>query len=249
MSAGKVPGLYKNGQKQPLMPEPQGVLVGVISQELSRFSGFFQSLLGVMATLPAGSGLSWAKSVDVPGNCNSLCRHMMNNGNWRWLWLMGDDHIFDRDIVARLASHDVDVIVPHCLKRYPPWHPVVYGGGDADGLYYTAELPEEGLTEIHAAGSAGMLINRRVLEKIGDPWFTPGPGAQGLNEDLEFCRKAREAGFKIYCDPAVGLGHITLTTVWPHWQDGEWQVSLQVSDQENIPIRRLPSKEDAAVPA
>lgn len=215
----RVPGIYLNNGRS------EGVLVGLLSNELARFSSFFQSLLGVMACLPPGSGLGWAKGVNIPKACNSLVSQMLG-GPYQWLWLIGDDHTFEPDVVVRLLEHDVDVVVPHCLKRYPPWMPVVFSERDEEGFYVPADLPESGLTEIHAAGSAGMLIRRTVLETLDEPWFQPAPGASGLNEDLYFCEKVREAGFDIYCDPAVPLGHIVLATVQPTWSEGQWHPEM-----------------------
>lgn len=226
----------RNGTVAYPKPRRQGVLVGVISAELSRFSSFFTSLLAVMANLPPGSGLSWAKGVDVAGNCNELARHLLT-GNWEHLWLMGDDHVFDADIVERLLAHNADIVVPHCLKRYPPWPAVVYSHQDENGMFHKADLPEQGLTEIWAAGSAGMLIRRAVVEALADPWFQSKPGGAGLNEDLYFCEKAREAGFRIFCDPAVPLGHIAIHTVAPVW-DGEcWHTQVSHDDVVKVTYR------------
>lgn len=226
-----VPGTYLNRNG-----DAGGVLVGVLSNELARFSGFFQSLLGVMGCLPAGSGLGWAKGVNIPKACNSLAAQMLG-GSYGWLWIMGDDHTFEPNIVARLLAHDVDIVVPHCLKRYPPWEPVVW---DRDGEFYVhPQLPESGLTEVHAAGSAGMLIRRRVLEAVEPPWF------EGRNEDIGFCEKARAAGFDVYCDPEILLGHITLATVQPTWSDGQWHPEM-VHDG-NVQVRYNRSNLPAAV--
>ncbi len=215
----------------------QGVMIGVTSGELSRFSAFTTSLISVMATMPPGSGLVWAKGVDVSGNCNQLCRKTLA-GEYEWLWVMGDDHAFPQDTLVRLIAHDVDVIVPHCLKRYPPWKPVVFSHQNEDGAYVVADLPRSGLVEIHAAGSAGMLIRRDVLEAVGDPWFTPSPDAHGLNEDLHFCQKVREAGFRLWCDPEITLGHIALHTVSPEWQDGQWHPAVLHDDTVSMLYRR-----------
>ena len=149
---------------------------------------------------------------------------------------MGDDHVFAPDILARLISHDVDVVVPHCLKRVPPFDPVAYGGQNEDGDYFTAELPESGLTEVWAAGSGGMLIRRHVLEAIGDPGFETGIG---LSEDLNFCRKVRDAGFSIWCDVDAKLGHLHYNTVWPVLRDGVWQIELDIGNGVRMPVKRI----------
>ena len=242
---GTTPGglTYKMGARS----APEGVMVGVISHELSRFSTFTMSLLQVMGNAGPRPGICWAKSVDICGNMNTICRAAVER-NHAHLWVMGDDHTFEPGIIMRLLAHDVDVVVPQCLKRYPPWMSLVFSHQNEDGHYVTAALPETGLTQIHAAGSAGMLISRRVLDAVGDPWFTPSPDAEGLNEDLNFCRKVREAGFKLYCDPTIALGHITLATVSPTWHDGQWHPEMdhdgivQVRyDRPNLPsVEREP---------
>lgn len=218
----RVPGTYKNRDNE-LNPDdfPPGT-VGVVGSDLARYSEFAISLSGVTAKLPPGSKLIWTRSVDVSGNCNQIIRDMKGE----WVWIMGDDHVFPPETLLRLLAHDVDVVVPHCLKRTPPWPPVVYSHQDEDGWYVAADLPLEGLTEVHAAGSAGMLIKKHVLDALEDPWFRPAPDAAGLNEDLYFCQKVREAGFTIYCDPAVAIGHIALHTVWPGPTDEGWETHL-----------------------
>ena len=230
-----VPGTYLNRNGN-----AEGVFVGVLSNELARFSAFFQSLLGVMGRLPPGSGLGWAKGVNIPKACNSLVAQMLG-GSYGWLWIMGDDHTFDPDIVERLLWHDVDVSVPHCLMRYPPWAPVVWNAPDEDGFHTHADLPESGLTEVHAAGSAGMLIRRRVLEAVKAPWF------EGRNEDIGFCEKARDAGFGVYCDPEIFLGHVTLATVQPTWSEGQWHPEMVHGN--NVQVRYNRSNLPSAVPA
>ena len=213
-----------------------GGTIGVIAGERSGFTQFTKALIAGMTQAPAGTRLVIAQGVDPAGNCNQVCRQRTGD----WLWLMGDDHDFDPGLLGRLLLHDVDVIVPHCLKRHPPWPPVVFSHQNEDGHYVTAELPgpEEDPFEIHAAGSAGMLIREHVLAAIDDPWFIPGPGAVGLNEDLEFCRKVREAGFRIWCDPGALLGHISIHTVWPQWRGDGWHLDLVHDQQASIPIQR-----------
>ena len=214
------------------------VTIGVITGELARFQLFQTCLFGAMAAAPRGSRLVTAMGVDLAGNCNTLVRETLQHDT-DWLWIMGDDHAFAPELLPTLVAHDVDVVVPHCLKRNPPWMPVVFAEQDAEGTYVTAELPEQGLVPVHAAGSAGMLIRRKVLEAIADPWFEPDPLGTGLNEDLYFCQKVRDAGFQIHCDAGALLGHISIHTVWPRWDEGRWHIGTVHDSHTEIPIRRI----------
>lgn len=211
-------------------PRPRmGGMIGVISQEMSRFADFSIALIHLQK--PAGARLAWAKGVDVAGNCNKLVR-----AGGDWLWLLGDDHVFDPDILLRLLAHDVDIVVPLCLQRRAPFDPVVYGEADEFGRMPVADLPATGLVEVFAAGSAGMLIRRRVFDAIPAPVFEAFGEA---NEDINFCRKAREAGFAIWCDVDARLGHIGLVRVWPEHDGNEWSIDLDLGGGQRVGLQRL----------
>jgi hypothetical protein len=205
--------------------------IGVCSGDLTRYADFAIALMHQQT--PPGTKLIWAKGVDVVSNMNLMCRGMRGD----WLWMIGDDHVFDPDLLVRLLEHEVDVVVPLCLKRSPPYDPVVYSHQNERGEYVgTIDLPEHGLVEIHAAGSAGMLVRRHVLDALEEPVFeTHG----GLNEDLSFCAKVRDAGYRIWCDVDALLGHIGIISVWPLFRDEEWQIALHLGNGEVMPIRRF----------
>jgi hypothetical protein len=176
----------------------------------------------------------------VAGNCNTIIRNMAGE----WVWIIGDDHVFDPDILMRLLSHEVDVVVPLCFTRRPPYVPVVYSGQNEQGHYIVNhDLPEHGLVEIHAAGSAGMLVRKHVLDALEDPWFRPSPDAQGMNEDLYFCEKVREAGFSIFCDVDTPLGHIAVPVIiWPQYREA-WAPNLILGNGAVLPLPSMRPKE------
>ena len=50
-----------------------------------------------------------------------------------------------------------------------------------------------------------------VFKKLSHPWFFYEHDDKGnltVGDDAWFCRKARKAGFKIYCDPTIEVGHV-----------------------------------------
>jgi len=63
-------------------------------------------------------------------------------------------------------------------------------------------------------GFGWVLIKRGVFENLEYPWFAPkmqvfesGAVQDMCGEDVSFCLDAIEAGFKIWCDPRVRVGH------------------------------------------
>jgi hypothetical protein len=208
-----------------------GGTIGVLSSDLARYADFSVALMHQHT--PPETKLIWTKGADVVGNMNRMVAGMEGD----WLWILGDDHVFAPGLLLGLLGRNVDVVVPLCLKRTPPYDPVVYSHQNDLGEYvaYTG-LPEHGLVRVHAAGSAGMLVRRRVLDAIDDPVFE---SHGGLNEDFTFCAKIRDAGFQILCDADAWLGHIGLVSIWPNWQDGEWQIQLDLGNGEMMPLRRF----------
>jgi len=206
--------------------------VGLAIGDTTRYPEFWLSLIGTQAHLPKGTQLLINQGLSVVLNWNTICRKMTGD----WLWMLGDDHLWPPEQLRNLLDWEVDVVVPLVWKRTPPFQLVIYSHQEADGGYVpiaAPDLPGEGLVEVHAAGTAGMLIRKHVLDAIGDPWFETAGEQQ--NEDLELCRKIREAGFKVHADVGQWMGHLTRTTLWPSRNtDGEWGLDLDFGQGHHI---------------
>ena len=226
----RVPGIRVNGG-------PSGGTIGIISGSRTCLPAFTRAI--TISAKPDDTRLIWAEGSDIVGQCNQICRNYRGD----WVWFMGDDHVFAPDLLPRLLERNVDVVVPLCLKRTPPFDPVVYGGQNELDQYYVADLPDHGITEVYAAGSAGMLVRRPVLEAIPDPWFE---SHGGMNEDLTFCAKVRDAGFRIWCDVDLLLGHLSNHTVWPVRRDDGWHADIEIDRTLRLPLKRYLKEQVAA---
>ena len=63
-------------------------------------------------------------------------------------------------------------------------------------------------------GFGWVLIKNGVFEKLPYPWFAPkmqvfesGEVQDMCGEDVSFCLDAMEAGYEIWCDPTIRVGH------------------------------------------
>ncbi|MCI4354555.1 MAG: hypothetical protein L3K06_04240, partial [Thermoplasmata archaeon] len=197
------------------------VLVGVLAQDTARFSTFAASLTSL--DVPSGSAIKWIIGHPIASSTNMLVWSLLNeHPDCEYLWLLGDDHVFGRDILMRLLDHDEDLIVPLCLTRIPPYRPVIFADWedpDDDDNWARRRVdlndhPDGGVIDVHSAGSGGMLIRRCVLDDLEHPWFE-SISAADTGEDVYFCDKARAVGYTVKADLDTKLGHMTTATVWP----------------------------------
>lgn len=203
--------------------------IGIATGFLGRYREFDYCVARIVA--PQGSSFQYYLSVDVANNFNQMTRHMMKNPDFQWLWILGDDHVFNPDLLVKLLERNVDVVTPFCLRRLAPYYPIIHKG--MDGGCASHQKPWEmirgktGLLDLEGStsGNAGMLIRRHVLEAMTDPYWENGKTSSGVGaSDLYFCYKVQQLGFKAYLDLDNTIGHLTHVVVWPHYNEesGEW---------------------------
>ena len=132
-----------------------------------------------------------------------------------YLFMIDDDMLAPFDLVYKLIDHDKDIVAPLAFTRNPPYNPVIYKlkeGWDPTSLsrYYANQhvlnYPRNTLVQCDAVGFGAVLIKMKVFDGLERPYFM---SSAETGEDILFCCKAREAGFKIFCDTSQKLGHIS----------------------------------------
>lgn len=211
-------------------PHPAGT-VGIPIGSLARYTSLFYDLNQLH--VPRGTKLRIAEGVNVAYNCNNLVKSMTGD----WLWIMGDDHRFNPDILLKLLDRQVDIVVPLVCRRGMPFQTVLYRIAALDRTammtFSWADLsryyPNGGLITLDAAGTAGMLVRKLVFDAIGEQWFEWG---HKVSEDIGFCLKARAKGYAICADLDQQLAHTTQCDLIPYRdKDGKWDVAVQVDDR------------------
>jgi hypothetical protein len=146
------------------------------------------------------------------------------------------DMRFPHDMIERLLQHDLDIVATNCARRRMPTGPTaqIYKENGERELVYT--MPEStGLQEVGSVGMGVMLIKANVFAKLAEPWFeTPWRHDKRgyIGEDVFFCKKARDAGFKIWIDHDVSkeIGHIGM---FEFKHDHTW-VMREVQETEKV---------------
>jgi len=133
------------------------------------------------------------------------------------LWMADTDQVYPWDTLVRLLEHDLDAVACKVHRRYPPYDPIMFRGKHP--LF--KNVPDEewkkgGLIEVDATGSGSIMYNMRVFKEIKPPWFEfhlQDPGKPPLGEDIFFCTKLKKAGFKIYVDCDIKVGHLATLAI------------------------------------
>lgn len=214
--------------------------IALPTNEIGRFAMFTVSLASTRQ--PENSNLTIMASASVVENLNQIIRMLRPEDEW--VWILGDDHVWQPDCLMELLrilddTPDADILVPLVTKRNPPWYLVLFHDSGFDEKHDMPmwkpfswdEIPETGVFEVDSAGSAGMLIRRHVLDTIGDPWFE-NTGGVILNEDVNFCVKARNEGFRVFATADVTMGHLGIFNVRPLKRDGQWGALTEFSSPE-----------------
>jgi len=146
-----------------------------------------------------------ARNVLVENFLKSDCTHLL---------FLDSDMVFPPDTIDLLLRHEKPVVSGLYFLRkklYPSFR--FLKNGDYHSSY---EFPQNSLMKVDATGLGCILVKREVLEKIseqnkGEPLFytkyIEGSRTKVSGEDTVFCELVKKAGFEIYVDTGLLLGH------------------------------------------
>ena len=202
-------------------------IIGVSSAEHARHASFYDELSYV--DRPPDTVVSHSVGLYVNENRNQLSEHALELGA-EWIWYVDDDHCFHHDTLTRLLAHDVDIVSGLYCRRVAPFHPVIYmeEAPDGDVVKYALQNQHSGLQQVVATGAGCLLVKTKVLEALGAPYwrFSQRPDGTMVGEDIDFCVRARAAGFTVWCDMDAPIGHLTTVAVYPHRANDAWMLKI-----------------------
>lgn len=185
-----------------------------------------------MDSVPAAFAQSLAMLEKV-GNCaiafqvgslvynsrNKLATKALEMGADFVFWL-DSDMVFESDTLKRLMSvleaHDLDIVTGLYYRRVPPYKPVAFKELRVEGndcIHSDFESIPGGLFEMEGCGFGCVLMKSDVLFDVIAKFQDAFSPINGIGEDLSFCIRARECGYKIICDPSIPLGHCSHSIV------------------------------------
>ena len=172
------------------------------------------SILETILNSPGRFNLSYAVITDQPiVEAREQLVKVFLQGNADYLLFVDSDMMWGKDAIFKLLEADKDIITGLITNRRQgqTQRAICYVRAD-DVVVWIKDLPSETeLFQIDACGTAFMLIKRKVLETLGydcfDRIIVDGKKS-GFQEDVNFCIRAKDKGFQIWCDPQVKVGHV-----------------------------------------
>lgn len=166
------------------------------------------SLASALCTTNAQMSLLVTEGAYIPYN-RILLVELAREWKCTHIFFMDHDQVFAEDTVTRLLAHDKDIVAaPYNMKQYPLQTTVILL--DKNGKRRN-KLPKKMFT-CEALGCGCMLVKMEVFDKIQFPWFqiyiNPETRKLEMSEDVWFCNQARQAGYEIFCDPTIKVGHV-----------------------------------------
>ena len=152
----------------------------------------------------------------VHGARDKLAKHAVNNFFDEVLWIDAD-MVFDRHLYEDLKMGGHDMTCGLFISRHPPYV----------SCLFKSIRPVERITdytddtfEVEACGFGAVLMKTQILKDVmvnnGGCCFVP---EKDLGEDVAFCKRAKDQGYRIWCEPTARVGHVGPVVIWP--EDGE----------------------------
>lgn len=159
------------------------------------------------------SAIKYPGKVHLQSNCyvhdarNKIVSEALRIGATH-LMFIDADIVFPADGVNRLVEQDKDIIGGLYYRRQPPHLPTICQR-DGEKLIIPKDFPKDEVFEVFGMATGFLLVKTSVFKKLEPPYFYFGNfHGRPMGEDIYFCRKARDKGFKIWCDPRIPLSHI-----------------------------------------
>jgi|ETNvirnome_2_300_1030623.scaffolds.fasta_scaffold36023_2 GT2 family glycosyltransferase len=138
-------------------------------------------------------------------------RPIESNRNFTVQEMLKGDYDFlltiDHDTVPRNNPLDLAFLGKDVVGcAYPQWnqsdpnYPIYFVGMNKSKDGYREHKEKRGLQEVDAVGSGCLMMSRKVLQKVKEPFVRKWKGGFPIvGLDFYFCEKAKEAGFKVFC--------------------------------------------------
>ena len=166
------------------------------------------------------NAIAYSSNVTAARNIVVGKKEILEREKYDYMMWIDSDTVWDPEDIEKLIAAKKDIIsglVPI------DWDGSVgVGNFAADGFLTWMKkttIPDTKPFEVGYAGMAFMLVRRGIFEELGYPYFVQVPveweGKKILyGEDVTWCLRVKELGYKIWAHPGVVLGHQKVFTLY-----------------------------------
>lgn len=207
--------------------KPVKILVGVPSGD--------SVVVPFMNTYSRATHVPWAqvehfgvRGMNTVSARNKIVYKALQDGH-DYVFFMDSDMEFPPNTLDGLLNRNKDIVGGFYVRKKKGYLPNAFKLGFREGDKLLTEFVTD-FREVEAIGTGCLLIKTEVFNKIPTPWFeyepTESPDGHMSTEDIVFCKRAKDSGYKIYCDGAIACGHVGSFVVTPVVINGKQQVSI-----------------------
>ena len=204
--------MNKTNPKKILSPLSPKVVIGVPVSDTDAMRALTAQAIGgcIIGAKGLVIDMILRRSCDIVSNRTWLVNEAIKNGGTHILFV-DSDMIFPEDTIKRLLAHKKEIVGVKYKKREFP----------VKWLYESlGEESESELFKVKHTGAGLLLIDLAIFTnpKFGidingkkTAWFSFGRDSEGslvMGEDVWFSYVARDAGYDIWVDPSIKIGHI-----------------------------------------
>jgi hypothetical protein len=125
-----------------------------------------------------------------------------------YLLFIDHDMKFKPSDIEVLIKHNKDFVAALYNEKELPLHGMFEMLSTED--YDDYNIPKE-LFKVEGIGLGCSLIKMSLFDKLDTPYFPMKYDKKGIvmeSEDIGFCRKVREAGLDVWCEPTLNIKHL-----------------------------------------
>ena len=135
-------------------------------------------------------------------------------------WL-DSDMTFNPDTLLRmltLLDKGHDFVTGVYYRRTPPFTPTIFETMEIDEKMQRAEwtdfdeIPSEPF-EVASCGFGCVLMKAKMFVDVYEKFENLFAPIGNVGEDIAFCWRARQCGYKLIADPSIKLGHVAHTII------------------------------------
>lgn len=227
------------------------LLIVRVTAELPRYYEYYDSLERIIS--PPGTDVLAIHSSSPAKNKNIAIKQALDDGRYTHVFLTDDDHIYPPDTIMKLLARNVDVISGVYCMKMSPFPMIAFNKPNEKGQSQFIDfnkLGEDECVEVSRVPGGCLLVTTFALQEMKavldrtnylfgggfnpiweGKWFTLGQiEPDNWCDDLWFCDRVRDAGFKIYIDTSVRIGHITKCVLTPEYTDGKWSIKFGINE-------------------